>query len=76
MCNQHRRVIPTFTLLLLATMLGACTTTQTQLSTKDKNGCQYIERNLTVEWPQRTYWCVPGATKQTITTYHWQEGRE
>ncbi|MBS9781832.1 MAG: hypothetical protein KGV56_04990 [Gammaproteobacteria bacterium] len=26
---------------------------------KQHYGCKYIQRNLTVFWDQRSYWCVP-----------------
>lgn len=44
-------------LVVGAFVLGGCVTTREAL----KTGCQYKERDLTVAWAQRAYWCEPKA---------------
>ncbi len=53
-------------LIALSLLLG-CASTQpvvtstpnTEVSPKAKKACQYLQRDLTVAWQQRSYWCIP-----------------
>lgn len=47
-------------------LLSACTTLSSSTNT---GGCDYRERDLTVNWSLRHYWCVPGETQQSISTH-------
>ena len=47
-------------LVVGAFALGGCVTTREAPNT----GCQYKERDLTVPWAERGYWCEPHKTVQ------------
>lgn len=32
---------------------------ENQPGSQSHKGCKYIQRNLTVRWQNRTYWCIP-----------------
>lgn len=42
--------------LVFACLLTACTSLP---GSRADGGCQYRERDLTVSWFSRSYWCVP-----------------
>lgn len=42
--------------LVFACLLSACTSLS---GSRTDGGCQYRERDLTVNWYSRSYWCVP-----------------
>ena len=42
--------------LVFACLLSACTSLS---GNRADGGCQYRERDLTVNWYSRSYWCVP-----------------
>jgi len=43
-------------LLAVSVLLSACTSLS---GSRADGGCQYRERDLTVNWFSRSYWCVP-----------------
>ena len=45
-------------LICLACLLTACASTRSA-----DTACRYRERDLTVDFAQRTYWCIPGDKK-------------
>ena len=45
--------------LVFACLLSACTSLS---GNRADGGCQYRERDLTVNWYERSYWCVPDGT--------------
>ena len=45
-------------LVSLACLLTACASTRFA-----DTACRYRERDLTVDFVQRTYWCIPGDRK-------------
>ena len=45
-------------LVSLACLLAACASTRSA-----DTACRYRERDLTVDFAQRTYWCIPGDRK-------------
>lgn len=50
------------TSLLMASLLGGCAFTQPPMEEADTtttSPCRFIERNLTVKWADRSYWCIP-----------------
>lgn len=51
-------IIPT---LLIALLVSGCAITQPKAVTEADavSSCRFIERNLTVKWADRSYWCVP-----------------
>lgn len=62
-CTKNSIVLVFASTLLLggcATPKAAETTTDSTVEVSKKHsGCKFIQRNLTVGWHQRTYWCVP-----------------
>ncbi len=57
---------------IITIVLAGCVTSQqnqskqtnqsdgmTNVISKKRDDCKYIQRNLTVGWEQRSYWCVP-----------------
>lgn len=45
-------------LVFFASLLAACVS-----SGSADTACRYRERDLTVDFAQRTYWCIPGDKK-------------
>ena len=45
-------------LVVLACLLAACVSNR-----QTDTACRYRERDLTVDFAQRTYWCIPGDKK-------------
>ena len=48
---------------LLALTLAACLLTACASTRSADTACRYRERDLTVDFAQRTYWCIPGDRK-------------
>jgi lipoprotein len=44
-------------LVSLACLLASCA------GSRQADACRYRERDLTVDFAQRTYWCIPGDRK-------------
>lgn len=58
----------TFSFVLLAT--GGCASVNTgekNVESEMDAECKYIQRNLTVKWNQRSYWCVPKRLDTSVT---------
>lgn len=52
-------------LLAVSTLLSACNSLS---GGQADSGCRYRERDLTVGWYSRSYWCIPdGSTPQPVT---------
>lgn len=54
-----------FTAIIFAIVvsLTGCATTESG-SRQGQETCPFVQRNLTIKWQQRTYWCVPSQQPQ------------
>lgn len=58
------RYLKILSLGVMAVLAGCVAPTSLDGSKKD---CEYIQRDLTVSWFDRSYWCVPGAKQVSKT---------
>lgn len=55
-------------LVVGAFALGGCVATREPTNT----GCQYKERDLTLPWAERAYWCLPQSQTGKADTNYWK----
>ncbi len=63
MFNSHPvKFLAKMVVFIMTISLSGCAFDKPLHQSKDSNNqssCRFIERNLTVAWDKRSYWCVP-----------------